>query len=862
MKYYLRTVGETIADLDSSLDGLSQQQASDRLAKYGPNKFDEAKKDSFFKRFLKQIADPMIIMLIAAAAISAALGEITDMVIIVIVVLVNSLLGVYQESKAEKAIEALQQMSAAMAKVKRGGQLVLVKTAQLVPGDVVQLDAGDAVPADMRLTECASLKIEEAALTGESVPSEKSLAMPKAADGDVALGDRRDMAYLGTNVVYGRGCGIVTATGMQTEMGRIAGIITNTADDKTPLQKKLAGLSRTLSILVIGICVFIFAFGLIRTGDFSGTHMLDLFMTAVSLAVAAIPEGLVAVVTVVLSLGVTRMSKRQAIIRKLTAVETLGCTQVICSDKTGTLTQNRMTVTADYGPAVPLATALCLCNDARRQDDGTAIGDPTETALIDYAAKHDLLQTKLQARLPRVGEVPFDSERKLMSTIHQKSQGGFVQYTKGAVDELLGRCTHILTPQGVRPLTAEDAMAIKDFNKGLADQALRVLAAAYADYDAVPDRIDSDSVEKDLTFIGMVGMIDPIRPEVKDAVADCRTAGIHVVMITGDHKDTAVAIARQLGILTDPSQALTGRELNAISDQQLDRDIEHYTVYARVQPEHKVRIVKAWQKRGMIAAMTGDGVNDAPALKTADIGVGMGITGTDVTKNVAEMVLADDNFATIVHAVGEGRRIYENILKAIAFLLSSNMAEVVALFTATLLDIRLLLPVHLLWVNLITDSLPALALGVEDAEPDNMSKAPRPSNEGIFANGVGAGIVYQGLAIAALTLTSYFYGLHYSGADGMTMAFITLSMCEIFHSFNMRSLDKSIFRLGRHNMLLYGSMLLSFALTAAAVYTPLNTFFHLQALQPMEFVTAMALSLAIIPLVEIVKAGQRHAHHR
>ncbi len=860
MNYYQKTVGQTMTDLDTSADGLTAAQAADRLKQNGLNKFAEAKKESLFKRFLKQIADPMIIMLLAAAAISAGLGELTDMIIIIIVVLVNSILGVYQESKAEKAIEALQKMAAAMAKVKRGGQMTLVKTEQLTAGDIVVLDAGDAVPADMRLFECASLKVEEAALTGESVPVEKSLAIPQPAPGhdEVILADRCNMAYQGTNVVYGRGCGIITATGMNTEMGHIAGVLTATAEDKTPLQKKLAHLSKVLSYLVLGICVFIFVFGLVRHGDFSGQTILDMFMTAVSLAVAAIPEGLVAVVTVVLSMGVTRMSKRQAIIRKLTAVETLGCAQVICSDKTGTLTQNKMTVTESYSPdKARLATILAMCNDSRRNTDGTLIGDPTETALVDFALKMDIDKDELLKTWPRVSEVPFDSERKLMTTIHQIPAGGYVQYTKGAVDELLSRCSHLLTADGVRPLTETAKEAIRKQNKEMADQALRVLAGAYAEYDFLPESVTSEDVEKDLTFTGLIGMIDPIRDEVKAAVDDCKAAGIKVVMITGDHKDTAVAIARQLGILTDPHQALTGSDVGRMSDEQLEQNIAKYCVYARVQPEHKVRIVKAWQHSGMITAMTGDGVNDAPALKTADIGIGMGITGTDVTKNVADMVLADDNFATIVHAVEEGRRIYANILKAIAFLLSSNAAEVIALFTATLLDIKLLLPVHLLWVNLLTDSFPALALGMETAEADNMKKAPRPADESIFANGVGFGIIYQGLIIAVLTLTSYYIGAVHSGADGMTMAFITLSMCEICHAFNMRSLTASIFHLKDHNKLLYGSMVLSFVLTLVAVYSPLNVYFHLDALKPEEFLTALGLSIIIIPIVEIVKLIQR-----
>ena len=853
MKHYLETVQQAIESLGSSADGLSSDQAAARLAQYGKNKFDEAKKVSVLKRFLKQISDPMIIMLIAAAVISAALGEIADMVIIVLVVVLNAVLGVFQESKAEKAIEALQQMSASYAKTKRSGKASMIKTEELVPGDVVLLEAGDAVPADMRLIECASLKIEEASLTGESVPAEKHEQTMTAKAEDIPLGDRLNMAYLGTNVTYGRGIGIVTETGMNTEMGKIAGIISKTADEKTPLQKKLAGLSKILSFIVLGISVFIFAFSLLQNGDFSGAHILDVFMTAVSLAVAAIPEGLVAVVTVVLSIGVTKMSKRNAIIRKLTAVETLGCTQVICSDKTGTLTQNKMTVVDTFGDTLALAAAMALCNDAKVSEDGANVGDPTEIALVNFAKEQGSEKSSLEERHPRVGEAPFDSLRKMMSTIHKKETDGFIQYTKGAPDEVLKNCTAVKTDDGVVPLTNELTKEILDKNKEMAGKALRVLAAAYKNLERLPEDTSPEAIENELVFIGLTGMLDPVRPEVKTAVEDCKNAGIKVVMITGDHKDTAIAIAKELRIIETDSQAITGAELSKLSDEELEREIDRYYVYARVQPEHKVRIVTAWKKRGMITAMTGDGVNDAPALKVADIGVGMGITGTDVTKNVAEMVLADDNFASIVHAVDEGRRIYGNILKSIQFLLSSNMAEVIALFGATLINIRLLLPVHLLWINLITDSLPALALGMEQAESDNMSKPPRNPKSGIFANGLGVGVIYQGVAVAILTLLAYFVGVQHSGADGMTMAFVTLSMCEIFHSFNMRSMKKSIFRMKTSNKYLIGSMILSFILTLGVVYTPLNIFFELEALSVSDFLIATALSRAIIPLVESVK---------
>ena len=863
MDHHLEPVEQVLKSLDSSFDGLEPDRAASRIAQYGKNKLDEAKKTTLLGRFIKQIADPMIIMLIAAALISAVVNEIADMVIIVLVVMLNAVLGVIQENKAERAIEALQRMSASSAKVRRGGKVLMVKTEDIVPGDIVLLEAGDAVPADMRLIESASLKAEEASLTGESVPVDKYTDTLTASSGEIPLGDRFNMAYQGTNIVYGRGAGVVTATGMNTEMGEIAKIISRTEDSKTPLQRKLSDLSKVLSFVVIGVCAVIFAVSLLRNGGFKGGHLLEVFMTAVSLAVAAIPEGLVAVVTVVLSIGVTKMSSRNAIIRKLTAVETLGCTQVICTDKTGTLTQNKMTVTDSYGDEDALAKAMCLCNDSRISEDSSDIGDPTELALVYFARERGLEKPDLEAVCPRVGEAPFDSARKMMSTIHSV-KGGYVQYTKGAPDEILKRCSKILTPGGPVPLTREHIADILAQNKKMADKALRVLAAALREYDAVPGVTGPEAIEKDLTFVGLTGMIDPVRPEVKDAVDNCRQAGINVVMITGDHLDTAVAIGRELNIIEDESQAITGAGLSELSDEELEKRIDRFRVYARVQPEHKVRIVTAWRKRGMVTSMTGDGVNDAPALKAADIGIGMGITGTDVTKNVAEMVLADDNFATIVHAVDEGRRIFENVIKAIQFLLSSNMAEVVALFAATLLNIRLLWPVHLLWINLVTDSLPALALGMESAESDNMKKPPRSPKSGVFSGGVGINVIYQGLAIGALTLLSYLVGMHYSGADGTTMAFVTLSMCEIFHSLNMRSKDKSIFAMKTVNKYLLGSMVLAFLLTLGVIYTPVNVFFKLVPLPAGEFITAMLLSVAIIPLVEIVKfvAGKMRGRAR
>jgi Ca2+-transporting ATPase len=867
MKHYLESIERVLEKQKSSLDGITQEEAEKRMNQYGKNKLDEGKKKSVIARFFGQMADPMIIVLIAAAIISAFAKELVDSIIIIAVVFLNSVLGVIQEGKAEKAIEALQQMSSPYSKVKRAGHVMSIKSEEVVPGDIVLLEAGDAIPADMRLISASSLKIEEASLTGESIPAEKTSNTLEAEENeDITLGDRRNMAYAGTNAVYGRGEGVVIGTGMNTEMGKIAGIISRTENEKTPLQKKLASLSKVLSVAVIIISILIFVFSVIRNGGFQGEHVLDGFMLAISLAVAAIPEGLVAVVTIVLSIGVTKMSKRNAIIRKLTAVETLGCTQVICSDKTGTLTQNKMTVVDAFGNVNQLTMAMALCNDAALSDDydGEIIGEPTESALVRYALEKGLDKNKLEQDMPRVGEAPFDSLRKMMSTVH-KADDKFIQYTKGAPDELLKQCTHILTPDGAVPLTDELYKQVLEKNTEMAKKALRVLAAAMRNWEAIPEDTSPENLEKNLIFIGLTGMIDPVRPEAKAAIDECKEAGIRAIMITGDHKDTAVAIAKELGIITHESQAITGSEISNMSDEEFDKNIDKWNVYARVQPEHKVRIVSAWKKRGMITAMTGDGVNDAPALKAADIGVGMGITGTDVSKSVSDMVLADDNFASIVYAVDEGRRIYENIKKSIQFLLSSNLSEVVALFVATIMNLRLFSPIHILWINLITDSFPAIALGMEDAESDIMKKPPRDPKEGIFAQGLGGRVIYQGVVIAILTLISFIIG--YSGqytsvvlkqTTAMTMAFLTLSTCEIFHSINLRSSTRSIFTIKTHNIYLLSAILASFVLTLGVIYIPgLNTVFELTALSLTNFLIAVGLSVLIIPIVEIEKTISR-----
>lgn len=875
MKYYCESTEAVLNETKSAEDGLPSEEADKRLAESGKNKLAEGKKDSIIKQFFGQMADPMIIILLCAAAISGVLaitrGEsFADVIIILIVVIVNAVLGVYQESKAEKAIEALQKMSAAQSKVLRDGKIAVIHSEDIVVGDVVLLEAGDAVPADGRIIENASLKIEEAALTGESVPVSKFIDIINLSDSakDVPLGDRRNMAYMGSTVVYGRGEMVVTATGMDTEMGKIADALSNAENGQTPLQIKLNQLSKILTWLVLGICVLVFAVQLIRAGGFDFEVVLNSFMIAVSLAVAAIPEGLAAVVTVVLSIGVTNMSKRNAIIRRLTAVETLGCAQIICSDKTGTLTQNKMTVVDFFGEnEAELAKAMALCCDAEIDENGEVTGEPTEAALVAWANTLDQNKAKLKADFPRCGEAPFDSVRKMMTTVH-RAVNGAVQYTKGAPDVVIGKCTHYLKNGEPVPMTEEYRNVILSANKGMADRALRVLACAIRVYSSEPKSYEADNLENNLCFIGLTGMIDPVRPEVKDAIAECVSAGVRAIMITGDHIDTAVAIAKELGILREGDKSLTGAELSEMSDDEFEKEFMNISVYARVQPEHKTRIVSAWRKAGFVTAMTGDGVNDAPSIKSADIGVGMGITGTDVTKNVADMVLADDNFATIVGAIEEGRRIYDNIRKAIQFLLGSNMSEVISIFAATLIGFTILQPVHLLWINLVTDCFPALALGMEIAEADIMRRRPREAKAGIFAGGMGVDIFYQGLMISALTLLSYFIG-HFmesgvweiaNSADGTTMAFLTMSMAEIFHSFNMRSQRGSIFRLdGQNKMLIWAAIGSLIATTAVCEIPVLAAAFEFTSIEMGEYAVAIGLGICVIPIVELVKLFQRKA---
>ena len=872
MKPYLEAWEDTLKALDSTSNGLAAADAAQRLNQYGPNKLREAKKVSLLRRFLGELKDPMTLVLIAAAIVSAVTaiyaGEsLADTIIILAVVLINACLGVYQENKAEAAIEALQQIAAATAKVIRAGHQQTVKAEELVPGDVIVLEAGDAVPADARLIECASLKVEEAALTGESVDVDKQTdALRAAENGDVPLGDRKNMVYMGSTITYGRGRAVVVATGMQTQMGGIADALHDAGEEQTPLQRRLNELSRKLSVMILVICAFVFAVNLVRSG---GAAVLDTFMIAVSLAVAAIPEGLSAVVTILLSLGVTKMSRNHAIIRKLTAVETLGCTQIICSDKTGTLTQNRMTVMKHVtGDERLLMTAMALCSDAKLEG-GETVGEATECALVNDAAKAGLAKDELERDLPRVDEAPFDSVRKMMTTLHRAKAGlGFIQFTKGAPDEVLRRCTRAWVDGQAVPMTEIMRSEIQRENKAMADVALRVLAAAQRVYEDRPATNAPGDLEQELTWIGMSGMIDPIRPEVKDAIGRCREAGIRPIMITGDHKDTAVAIAKELGILEPGQQAITGAELDAIDDETFANDVRRYSVYARVQPENKVRIVQAWQALGCVTAMTGDGVNDAPSIKRADIGVGMGITGTDVTKSVADMILTDDNFATIVTAVAEGRRIYDNIRKAIQYLLSANLAEVLAVFAATLMGFTIFKPVHILWINLITDTFPAIALGMEAAEPDVMRRPPRRPEEGIFAGGMAFDMALQGLVIAMLTVFSYFMAHRMTtdswaitqSPEGMTMAFLTLSMTECFHAFNMRSRRGSLFAEKTQNGWLWLTLAFSMVMTAAVVFVPfLRDAFSFAAISLREYLVAVGIALCIVPIVELEKLAERCA---
>ena len=880
--FYTQSQKDVLEAVESNIDGLTSQEAKARLDAYGHNELEEGEKRSLVAKFLDQFKDLMIIILLVAAVLSVITsgGEgVTDAIIILTVVVLNAAFGVYQEGQAEAAIEALKNMSSPLARVRRDGHVVEVDSKDLVPGDIVLLEAGDVVPADMRLLETASLKIEEAALTGESVPVEKEADAEVAAD--AGIGDRLNMAYQNSNVTYGRGLGVVTNTGMYTEVGHIAGMLASADETDTPLKQNLNQLSKVLTYVVIIIAAITFAVGVFLRGE----APLAGLMTAVALAVAAIPEGLPAIVTVVLSLGTQTLAKRNAIVRKLPAVETLGSTEIIASDKTGTLTMNQMTVEKVFydgslheadepialGLDLPLLRSVVLANDTKIDQEGKLIGDPTETAFIKFALDKGYDVKAYLEAYPRIAEVPFDSERKLMSTIHQLPNGQYLVAVKGAPDQLLKRCTTRDNAGDIAPITQDITDLIAENNSAMAHQALRVLAGAYKIIDELPEDISSETVEQDLIFTGLVGMIDPERPEAAQAVQVAKEAGIRPIMITGDHQDTAEAIAKRLGII-DPNDTedhvFTGAELDELSDEDFQKVFKQYSVYARVSPEHKVRIVKAWQNEGKVVAMTGDGVNDAPSLKTADIGIGMGITGTEVSKGASDMVLADDNFATIIVAVEEGRKVFSNIQKSIQYLLSANMAEVFTIFFATLFGWDVLEPVHLLWINLVTDTLPAIALGVEPAEPGVMKHKPRGRKSSFFSGGVMGAIIYQGIFQTLLVLGVYGWALlfpehagnnHAIHEDALTMAYATLGLIQLVHAFNVKSVYQSIFTVGLFkNKLFNWAIPVAFVLLMATIAIPgFNEFFHVSQLSLTQWGAVIVGSLLMVVLVEIVKAIQR-----
>lgn len=876
--FYTQGEEEVLKSLGTSVDGLSTAQAKERLDAYGFNELDEGEKRSLLSKFIDQFKDLMIIILLVAAALSViteGMHGLTDACIILAVVVLNAAFGVYQEGQAEAAIEALKNMSSPLARVRRDGNIVEIDSRELVPGDIVLLEAGDVVPADMRLLEAASLKIEEAALTGESVPVEKDITETVAAD--AGIGDRVNMGYQNSNVTYGRGTGVVTNTGMYTEVGKIADMLANADESQTPLKQSLEQLSKSLTYLIVAIALVTFLVSVFIRGE----QPLEGLMVAVALAVAAIPEGLPAIVTILLSLGTTTLAKRNSIVRKLPAVETLGSTEIIASDKTGTLTMNQMTVEKVYtngqlqsadtklGADNTTLRIMNFANDTKVDPDGKLIGDPTETALVQFGLDHNFDVRDVLKSEPRVAELPFDSDRKLMSTIHKETDGSYFVAVKGAPDQLLKRVTRIEINGEIRPITDADKQAILTTNKDLAKQALRVLMMAYKTTSDIPT-LESEVVESDLIFSGLVGMIDPERPEAAEAVRVAKEAGIRPIMITGDHQDTAEAIAKRLGII-DPNDTedhvLTGAELNELSDEEFQKVFKQYSVYARVSPEHKVRIVKAWQNDGKVVAMTGDGVNDAPSLKTADIGIGMGITGTEVSKGASDMVLADDNFATIIVAVEEGRKVFSNIQKSIQYLLSANMAEVFIIFFATLFGWDVLQPVHLLWINLVTDTLPAIALGVEPAEPGIMTHKPRGRQSNFFDGGVFGAIIYQGILQTILVLAVYGWGLvfpehHTQGAihaDALTMAFATLGLIQLLHAFNVKSVYQSVFKVGLfRNKTFNWAIPVAFVLLMATIVVPgFNNLFHVSHLSLTQWLAVIVGSFLIVVLVELVKAIQR-----
>ena len=870
---YLQSVEDVFKEVQSSPSGLSSQEAASRLEKYGANTLQEGKKKSLLEKFVDQFKDFMILVLLVAAVVSmfAHQGEPdpTDAIIILAVVLLNAVLGVFQESKAEEAIEALKKMASPVASVLRDGHVEHIKGEDIVVGDVVILEAGDVVPADMRLFEVNTVKIEESALTGESVPVDKDLVIP--AGDEVGIGDRTNMAFSSTNVTYGRAVGVVTSTGMNTEVGKIANMLANTEEGKTPLQENQDALGKWLTIMILVIAVIIFVVGMLRGNEW--THML---LTAIAIAVAAIPEGLPAISTIILALGTQKMAQRNALVRKLPAVETLGGVEIICSDKTGTLTLNQMTVEKMvYDNEIHDASeeiskdnialrVMNLANDTKISQDNSLLGDPTETAMVQYGLDKNYDVREELVNIPRIAEVPFDSTRKLMTTIHQLEDGKYLVATKGAPDMLLDRVTKIEKHGEVSAVTEDDRTTLMKLNKEMATQALRVLAMAYKVIDTLPETVDTDSIEHDLIFAGLVGMIDPERKEAAAAIKVAQSAGIRTIMITGDHRDTAQAIAKRLGILRPDQEdgVLTGGELNDISDEELERTVENYSVYARVSPEHKVRIVKAWQKNGKVVSMTGDGVNDAPSLKQADIGVGMGITGTEVSKGASDMVLADDNFETIVVAVEEGRKVFANIQKAVQYLLSANFGEVMTMFVATMAGWSILEPIHILWINLVTDVFPAIALGLEEAEADIMNHPPRGKGSNFLSNGVLPSIFYQGFFEGGITLFVFWYATHianWGNPVGETMAFATLGLIQLFHAFNVKSVYKSLGTVGafKNKMFNYAILVSAVMLLSVMVIPGLTTVFDVAILTAEQWLFVVGAAFSIVPIVEIAKAIMR-----
>ena len=880
MKYYLEEVKKVFEELNSSENGLTNQEAYKRQKVQGKNKIDEEKKDGLIKKIIKSVSDPMIIMLIVTAVISAIVAKAqndsyTDVFIILFVVVINTILGLIQENKAEKAIDSLKEMTAATSKVLRDGKFQTIKSENIVSGDIIKLEAGDLIPADCRVVESHTLKVDESPLTGESTNIEKMMDILNLKEGQqkVLLGDRKNMVYSGSTVTYGRGIVVATDIGMNTEIGKIAKSLQDVHKNQTPLQRKMSELSKVLTKIVIAICIIVFFVSLIRSGSINTSILVSTFLTAIALAVAAIPEGLPAIVTIILSMGVTSMSKRNALIRKLNAVETLGSIQIICTDKTGTLTQNKMTVQEKFSNDNNLlAKGMALCSDSTMgENDTVATGEPTENGLVEFAYKNGFKKYEIDKKYPRIGEIPFDSLRKLMSVIVKENEE-IIQYTKGACEILINKCTNYIDENGkIVPITEEYKNKILKENKHYADNALRVLALAYKKYPNELKKYNEAECEKDLIFVGFVGMIDPCRDEVYDAIEKCRQASVRPIMITGDHKDTAVAIAKNLGIIQDETQAITGTDLEEISDEELINVVQKCSVYARVQPEHKTRIVNALKELNYIVAMTGDGVNDAPSIKTADVGISMGITGTDVTKSVSDVVLADDNFATIVNSVEEGRKIYDNVRKVLQFQLSTNMAEVITIFFSSLFGIQILTPAYLLWINMITDSIPGLTLGLEKAEGDIMNRKPRPTNESVFSDGAGSDMIWQGIIMSILVLLSFFIGQYLEDGTlgfeyskhGMTMAFLTMNFAEMFHAVSMRNQKKSIFSLKSFNWYMFFSCIGIIIITIGLIYIPVFiNLFGFSKIGINEFIIAFFLALLVIPIIEVGKFMKRNFNKR